>query len=582
MKKSGNKEKLLSWQERLKDNEAAYGAALEEMDKRELLYGGDNELRPLTDKDKNSNGDNNRAYHVRNITAEIIEAQINSDIPQPKVTARRRQDEGKAKLIENMLRNELNHLPFELLNDMMERTVPIQGGGFFLVEWDNTQRSHMTVGEVTVSVRHPKTVIPQDGVYSSVEDMDFIILKVPQTKAYIKRRYDVDLEDEAESEPEIKSSGEAAPVNDMVTQYMAYYRNDKGGIGLYSWVNDRELIDLEDYQARRLKRCDRCGALEPVSGTEVGGDLVTLQSPRGDSSPEGEPLAVKKVWREGDPCPYCGGTKFTEGPEEFEEVFIPITLSDGTVIPGASASVDKDGQPYLKPNKLPFYKPDVYPVVLQRNVSVFGKLLGDSDVDKIRDQQNTLNRVETKIIDRIVKAGTRITLPDEASCTVDPRDSMVWRLNDPSKKAMIDVYDFTGDLQYELLYGAQVYEEARQIIGITDSFQGRQDTTANSGRAKEFAAAQTAGRLESKRRMKESAYADLFRLMFLFKLAYADEPRPVVYTDSKGDTEYGEFNRYDFLETDKAGEYFWNDMFLFSCDSSAPLANNRKGCGLRL
>lgn len=85
-----------------------------------------------------------------------------------------------------------------------------------------------------------------------------------------------------------------------------------------------------------------------------------------------------------------------------------------------------------------------------------------------------------------------------------------------------------------MAYLAQIYEEARQVIGITDSFQGRKDTTATSGTAKEFSAAQAAGRLESKRVMKDAAYAALFEAMFKFKLAYADEPRPVVSHDIEG------------------------------------------------
>jgi hypothetical protein len=122
----------------------------------------------------------------------------------------------------------------------------------------------------------------------------------------------------------------------------------------------------------------------------------------------------------------------------------------------------------------------------------------------------------------------------------------------------------------------QVYEEARQQIGITDSFQGRKDSTATSGKAREFAAAQSAGRLESKRRMKDAAYAALYEAMFKFKLAYTDEPRPVVSTDSHNQPVYESFNKYDFLEQDANGEWYWNDRFLFSCDTSAPLAQNRE------
>src|SRR5699024_1455029 len=115
-------------------------------------------------------------------------------------------------------------MPFEMLNDQQERTVPIQGGGMFLVEWDNTQRSHTTVGELNVSLLHPKQVIPQDGVYSGIEDMDYIILKIPQTKEYIRRRYNVRVKDESEQEPDIKSESNVSPADDMVTQYIAYYR----------------------------------------------------------------------------------------------------------------------------------------------------------------------------------------------------------------------------------------------------------------------------------------------------------------------------------------------------------------------
>jgi hypothetical protein len=133
-----------------------------------------------------------------------------------------------------------------------------------------------------------------------------------------------------------------------------------------------------------------------------------------------------------------------------------------------------------------------------------------------------------------------------------------------------------GNVQQDMAYLAQIYEEARQVIGITDSFQGRQDRTATSGKAKEFAAAQSAGRLESKRVMKNAAYAALFEAMFKFKLAYTDEPRPVVSHDIHGNAEYHTFNRYDFLEQDAAGEWYWNDQFLFSVDDAAPLASNRE------
>ena len=525
---------LALWQARLQRNESAYSHRLAAMDERERIYKGSRKI------DKRVIGDyTDEAAHVRNLTAEIIEAQVNSSIPQPKVTAMRQEDEYKAKLIEDMLRNELNRLPMEQLNDQQERTVPIQGGGMFLVEWDNTQRSHTTVGELVVSLLHPKQAIPQDGVYTGIEDMDYIILKMPQTKEYIKRRYGVDVKSETEQEPDVKSEANQSPADDMVTQYIAYYRNAKGGIGLYSWVCDTELEDIDDYQARRVKRCKQCGEAKPLDGNV---------------------------------CPKCGAKEWTSEVQEYETLTQPVVQSDGNVI--MPYYVMADGS--MIPTMIPYYKPDIYPIVLQKNVSIFGEFLGDSDVDKIKDQQNTANRIETKIVEKLVKSGSYLVLPDEAVIRADAEDMKVIRPGSAASAQLISVKDMEGNITQDLTYLAQVYEEARQIIGITDSFQGRKDTTATSGVAKEFSAAQAAGRLESKRVMKDAAYAQLFEAMFKFKLAYADEPRPVTSRDLQGNTVYEEFNRYDFLEQDVTGEWYWNDQFLFSCDTSTPLANNRE------
>lgn len=586
-----NKKQLALWQERYERNKAAYSAETDKMDDREAQYKGSNKIDPISRDERKT-----KTAHVRNLSAELVEAQVSSEIPQPKVTARRKEDEHLAKLIEDMLRNELDRLPFEMMNDQQERTVPIQGGSAFLVEWDNSQRTHTSIGELAVNVVHPKQIIPQDGVFTGIEDMDYIFLDVPQTKESIKRRYGVDVSDQSESEPDIKGSEGEGNAQDMVTQHIVYFRNGNGGLGVYSWVNDVELEYLEDYQARRLRRCKTCGAVEPLDSEPMEEALQPDGNLPESTDPwmpeEAAPLTAEEVpsARSGrgrrKACPYCGGSKWEDSQEEFEEIWTPIKRKMGEDIPGArpvakpTGMLDEFGQEIieteLEPTRIPFYKPDIYPIVLRKNVSVFGRFLGDSDMDKIRDQQNTTNRLEAKIIDKLVASGSYITLPPDASIKVDGDDMKVIRLTNPADKQLIDVYNMQGDISQDMAYLSQVYEEARQVIGITDSFQGRRDTTATSGKAKEFSAAQSAGRLESKRVMKEACYAALFEAMFKFKLAYADEPRPVYAKDNHGRKVYEEFNRYDFLLQDAAGEWYWNDQFLFSCDTSAPLAANRE------
>lgn len=603
--------KLDIWQQRLADSDVAWKPEMERMDHREHLYNGDRKLRPLVRGDEKKDGTPENTPHVRNIIFENIESQVSSSIPAPKVTPRRREDEKLAEKIEHFLRCELDRLPFETINDQAERTVPIQGGVGFLVAWDNRKRTHDTVGEEEVAMLHPKQFAPQPGIYTGIQDMDWFIVRQPTTKESIRRQYGVNVENEGEQEPQVRGTGDEDTAEDAVTMYIGYAKNDKGGIDRYVWVNDIELEDLENYQARRVPVCAHCGRVRPLPGQIIQNRPAIAEAVEQDAAAAevrrqiaGRALAMQLAQDvaggleggldamaaedaaagadepqeryDGGPCPWCGSAEFSAKEQDYEEVILPITTSAGLVIPGEHPEIDETGRAVTRPTKIPFYRPDVFPVVLQKSVSVYGQLLGNSDVDVIEDQQNTTNRMEKKIIDRLVKAGTRITLPAKATLRTDPVDGERWFLDSPADKAMIDVYQFSGDLQYELTYLASVYEEGRQILGITDSFQGRTDPTATSGKAKEFSAAQAAGRLESKRTMKQAAYAQLFELMFKFWLAYSDEPRPISYKDNEGNTVYEEISRYDFLKQDEDGQFYWDDQFLFSCDTSAPLASNRE------
>lgn len=537
------KERLRQWQDKLARYEAAFAGELARMDEREAIYRGSDRIEELVDGDLVR-----RTPHVRNIAAELIEAQVDTSIPQPKVTALRKQDEPLAVLIEDMLRNKLDRLPMEVLNDQMERTVPIQGGGLYMLEWDAGRGSHDSRGESVVSALHPKQLLPQPGVTGGLEDMDDFILKLPQTKAFIRRRYGVDVREEREEDPSVRALGDESAGDELVTQYVAYYRNGDGGIGRFSWVNDTVLEDREDCQGRWLRRCGSCGAVEPAD---------TMAPAAEDPEEEEEPIR----------CPLCGGI-MTEGPESEQELWLPARRSDGSVIPGADPVTGE-------PNRIPWYKPGMFPVFLQKSVSVYGKLLGESDIDKVRDQQNTINRLEKSIIDQLLAAGSYITLPPDPSIRVDTGVAKVIRLKNVSDKGYIGVYDLKCNVEQPLSYLEYVYQEARDIIGITDAFQGRRDSTAQSGVAKQFSASQAAGRMQSKRIMKKACWAALFEAMFKYELAYADEKRPVLGVDARGDHRSEQWNRWDFLQQDEDGQWYWNDRFLFSCDNAAALAVDR-------
>lgn len=570
--KKQSRENLEYWQERVGNAKSAWAGALAEMDRREKQYGGDRKLRQIV-----SNDDLEESQHVWNITSENIESIVDSNIPKPKVTPRRKEDQHLASMIEHMLLNELDRLRMEEINDMQERTCPIQGGTLYLVEWDNGEVSGDRKGEVQITQVHPKMLVPQDGVYTGIEDMDFVALLLPDTKEHVKRTWGVDVSMEKETDPDIKGVGEKSgdSAEDLVTRVVVYYRNGDA-IGKFHYVGDTVIEDLEDYQARRMKRCATCGALE---NTE---DLILSRPTMDGSYPEGAETQKKP---EKGTCPYCGGTKWEDSQEDYLEVLVPTPIGhrmvDGKrtpreIIGGSENQLDEFGNVVaVAMERVPHYKPKIYPVILQKNVSKFGQLLGDSDVDKIMDQQNTVNRMEQKVVDMLLGAGTRASLPPDSKITIDPENNKVWRLESPDAKEYIGTYDFTGDISPHMAYLNQTYQESRNILGITDSYQGREDTTATSGKAKQFSAAQSAGRMESKRVMKNAAYAKLFEMIFKLKLAYCDEPRPVFYKNDQGETQYEEFNKFDFLERDASGEWRWNTDFLFSVDDSGGLAGNR-------
>lgn len=565
-----DEKKLRLWQDRLTAAENAIEGERARMQKREKLYEGDHTIYGTGGRAQaDGEGGISEATHVRNVCFEMVETQVDSSIPSPKVTAVRPEDEELADIVENLLRDVLDRLPMERINDEGERISPVQGGHGLLVDWLDSVSGRDWLGDLRVQLMHPRCIVPQAGVYQ-VADMDWVFIKTPQTKRQIRVNYGVELEDENESDPETRRLGEGPDTTDeLVTMVTAYYRNKDGGVGRLRWVNDTVLEDLDDYQVRRVHRCRACGAV-------------------GD----------------GRRCSYCGGAKFETVTEEYEELTENIVLRDGTVIPAVSTVRDELGQPVLEelteggdvlpqlrasggpavrhrrlvqaPTRIPYYKPDVYPLVVRKNVSLPGRFWGGSDIDAIADQQNALNKLSTKINAKVLGGGSFTTVPESAGTIVDDRDNRVLRIRNAAEMQMVKTFNTQVDVSADLALRAQIYEEARQTIGVTDSMQGRKDPTATSAVAKEFSAQQAAGRLESKRVMKQAMYQDLFEVIFKFFLANCDEKRSIRRTNENGDVSYQTFDRHDFLYQDAAGEWRYNTDFLFSCDSAAPLATDRQ------
>lgn len=520
--------KLDKWRSKLETSRLAYADTLAEIKQNEMLYEG-------TRKVLNADGHGyapKEAINIRNICYELVESQVDSSIPMPKVTALHEEDELIAKKIEKALQNKIKEQRFGVMNDLMERIVPVQGGDFFQIEWDNSLGRHNSVGDVTVSERHPRQVIPQAGV-TEIEKMDYIFVLYPQTKEFVKKKYGVDVSEASEDYKEIRGDGDNGNANDIVTINMVYYRGEEG-IGRFTWCDDYVLEDLEDYQARRTRKCTEC-------------DTPT----------------------EEDVCPVCGGKKFHTTKDTTQLVDLPymaIQIVEGMEIP----------IPTTKTVEIENYVPNEIPIILRRNVTKINSFLGYSDVKVIRDQQEMIKKLGSKAAEKTLKGGSIVTLPDDVKVETTDKELKVVVIDNPSQKALIDVINIQPDISQDLNMMALEYEFARSTLGITDSYQGKYDASATSGTAKQYAINQAAGRLESKKTLKQYAFSRVYELMFKFWLAYSDDPMNVISQDADGEMVFEVLDKSEFVKQDADGKYYWNDEFIFETDPTSTLLANRE------
>ena len=186
-----------------------------------------------------------------------------------------------------------------------------------------------------------------------------------------------------------------------------------------------------------------------------------------------------------------------------------------------------------------------------------------------------MNKILTKMEENILKAGSFVTKMKGVNIPDNDETLKIVTLNDPNQLKAFSVQTVQANMQQDNILQEQFYQMGRDIIGITDSYQGKRDTTAESGKAKQVAASQASGRLESKRRMKDAAYGELYKLMFKFLLAYCDEKRTYARTTPDGNYIEGSFSRFNFLDG-TLGDVYYNDRFLFSVDSASILSTSRE------
>ena len=495
---------------------------------------------------KKIDGSSEEASTVHNITYEIIESQIDSSIPAPKVDCRQYSEKNDrcAKSVERLCAALRQRLPFEELNDIDERYTYILGGSVWLVEWDDALVEGKERGGIRLTCLSPRDFFPQPNIYH-IEDMEYCFLRFTTTREELSRRFGVSRADTTLASVEEEDG--ACAEGDTVTVIVCYYKDDEGEICRFVWSGDLVLEDKERYFHRKVDYCKEC---------QARAELCSCARP--------VVFAKDVLW---------------------ETPFLDIPLSDGTTIPAFSScanantpnfSQNQEGG-FWKPTKLPYYTPKQFPIVIRRNTSCDKQLLGQSDCEFLRPAQQQINKVESRILQKLMRSAITPVVPEDAQITLSNQIfGQVIKLRPGESASDYGTVDTTPDISKDITQAERLYDHAKRLIGISDVFTGL-DQSNLSGYSRELQLSRSAGRLESKRRMKHAAYAALDRLIFTFYLAYADEPRAITYKDENGRIHNACFNRYDFLTYDADTDtYLYDDSYLFSVDLNGTIEGQRE------
>lgn len=502
-------QKLIKWQKRLEAAKGGQDLAL--MDKREYLYLGDRRV------DKNVNATTSpskQANNVYNIIYEFVETGVSSQIPMPQVKSKREGFEVQANMIADSIANDLKESSIDEINDKNERITPVHGFSVIEVCWNPDIKHHLYRGEIELKGRHPKQLVMQPKVYS-LQKADYFFILSDVTHDYVQRRYKKNMEGEEEQYPE-----------------------------------NTRLFDTDQAAS---------GGVVQRSATES----------------EEEPLTEICCWyrdEDGDIGKYTwiNDTELEDLPQYF------FRRIDGQIVEDETLEedvVDASGQLIASAGEtVPYFIPSVYPVSIRINIPRNFAFGGQSDVDVIRDQQDSIKRVVHKMEEKVVKGGTIVTSLDDHSSFDKITDEIYQMIKGTQAELQaIHTFDLTADIAKDLQFVQEQYRMAQSMLGVTNSFQGKEDPTAQSGKAKQIQVQQASGRMQSKQFNKFVHYKELFQIIFEFKLALYDEIRPYLAQDTKGNDVFGEFDKYKLLQRDKAGKLYYNTDFIFGTDGSLGL-----------
>ena len=475
-----------------------------------------------------------KGRQLRKLIFELVESKVDNSVPMPKIQPRYKSDLPVIDITENYLKFEMSRILTKYNNDKSERSTYVDGTSWYKVTWDSLNSTHERSGDLRVELRTVDQVIPQPGVVN-YKDLEYIfeLQKISTTKIY-------DLYNRL-----IMPTGDSGNLVDVIS---CYYLNENGIVGLFMWApNTMQVICNEkDWQIRKLRRCKKCETVNPIS--EV--------------------------------CNVCGGKSFQYSnamkeilEEDLMEIYNPYEVGETD---DETKENEYQARVFLSAGtEIPYYHVRQLPFVPRPAISTMDSIYGIGEPFINLETQDMANKTLTKAVDKTLKSGAVVTKPEKMKISDSDDSFKIFGVRTAEEAQMVQAKQILADTTQDLTIAQMMYDSAKSSSGVTDSFQGKRDTTATSGKAKQYAAAMTAGRIESLRIMKAAAFAGVYELMLKYLLAFSDEKRKFVKVLPDGKQQEMSWNKYLFLDKDKYGNIYYRDDFVFDSDPASTLSQNR-------
>ena len=484
--------------------------------------------------DENGNQTAETVKPLRRLAYELIEDKVNPRIPAPKMSPRYHADLVPVNATEHLIKHEMDRMLSEETHNESEHSTLIDSTSWFKVSWNPFDNTHERSGMPQVEVCPIDTVFPQPGVYD-YKRLEYIFEVGTITQAQCK-----DLFGRTVISPDD---------NDIVEIVTVYYLNEDRHLGRFIWVEatDQVLANELEWAIRKRRECAKCHKVVPIDAE----------------------------------CPVCGSKKFEYVPVKEERLTEDMVMVTNPYRSGESANPKDDITNVDEANTIPagtvvpHYLIRQLPFVPRRNVKIPRSLYGISEVELMLENQEESNRFLNKASRKSAASKTYITKMRDTAITNENDELSYIDVDDPKEVSAIQPKQVLSDINEEMAMAATLYDYAKSTSGITNTDQGKADTTANSGKAKQIQLAASEQRKQAPNVMRDAAYAGLYELIFKFMLAFSDEERSFVSILPDGTQREEVWSKYMFLNRDEDGNFYYRDDFAWSVDSASDITQDR-------